>query len=71
MKEFEPSRQFIAKVMKEVRAIEAAQSQKALPQHVLFASPLATYAVSAAGAFLGIANLIRMYATIFSPTVCR
>ncbi len=71
MKEFEPSRNFVSRVMQDVRAYEASKNQDASWSQMFLSTPLARYALSAAGGLLGIINLVRIYLTLFSPAVCR
>lgn len=71
MKKFEPSRHFVPKVMQEVRAYEETTTSVFGRSQILLASPFARYALSAAGILAGIANLVRITMTVFSPAVCR
>jgi hypothetical protein len=71
MKEFEPSSDFVTKVMKDVYAFEEAGNEERSFSGALFSSRLLRYAVSAGGVLLGIANLLRLYFSVFSPVVCR
>jgi hypothetical protein len=71
MQEFEPSRNFIAKVMEDVRAYEASRNVDVSWSRMFLSTRSARYALSAAGGLLGIINLVRIYLTLFSPVVCR
>lgn len=71
MKRFRPSGNFVFKVMKEVRAYEAARTSDFSRSQIFLSTKLARYALSAGGALLGITNLVRIYLALFSPVVCR
>jgi hypothetical protein len=71
MKEFETSRNFVSRVMQDVRAYEASRNLDASWSRVFLSTPFARYALSAAGGLLGVINLVRIYLTLFSPVVCR
>jgi len=71
MKEFKPSATFVSGVMRTVRAYEAARNPVFIRSQRFLSSPFARYTVSAAGVLAGIANLVRIYMTVFSPVVCR
>ncbi len=70
MKEFEPSRHFVSKVMQEVRAYEAEERLRVSPAPPSAAAALLRPALSFGGALLGIVNLVRILFTVFSPAVC-
>ncbi len=61
MKEFEPSDDFVSKVMKSVHACEAMQEAEPTFTEHLVASRLFRYALSGGGIFLGI---------FLAPLVC-
>ena len=70
MKNFEPTNQFVPRVMARVRAYEAARSlDTARTERLLFAGPV-RFALSAGGALLGIVNLARILFTFVSPALC-
>lgn len=71
MKKFEPSRNFVSRVMQDVRAYEASRNPDASWSRMFLSTRFARYALSAAGGLLGIINLVRIYLTLFSPVVCR
>ncbi|MBI5233032.1 MAG: hypothetical protein HY880_01620 [Deltaproteobacteria bacterium] len=71
MKEFEPSKDFVSRVMKSVHDYERMQAKDAVLVPSLFSLRSVRYAMSAGGLLLGIANLIRLYFTLFSPVLCR
>ncbi|MBI5591515.1 MAG: hypothetical protein HY881_13640 [Deltaproteobacteria bacterium] len=73
MKEFEPSRDFVWKVMQSVRASQAkarAGNRPMIPE-LLLSSRLVRVSLSAGGAMIGIINLIRISLIFLSPTLCR
>jgi len=71
MKKFEPSRDFVSRVMRDIHAYEKTQ----IGSTSIFASLVSfrtmRLAMSAGGLLLGIANLIRLYLSVFSPVLCR
>jgi hypothetical protein len=71
MKEFEPSRDFVARVMEHVRACEGAEIREAPFRERFFASRTLQFAFSAGAMLLGAMNLIRLYFSVLSPVVCR
>jgi hypothetical protein len=71
MKAFKPSHNFVSRVMDDVRAYEATRTPYPLSLRLFLSTKVARYALTAAGALLGLINLIRMYLTIFSPVMCR
>ena len=71
MKEFEPSRDFVARVMVDVRAHEGAgKMETSLGQRLLMSRSL-RFVFSSGAALLGIMNLVRLYFTLLSPVACR
>ncbi len=71
MKEFNPSKGFVSRVMKDVHAYEKKkETDLPLSLKIISYKPI-RYAMSAFGILLGIINLIRMYFTVFAPVVCR
>lgn len=71
MKEFEPSRDFVARVMQDVRAFEGTRKMAEPLSQRLLSSRMLRFAFSSGAAFLGIFNLIRLYFSLLSPVVCR
>lgn len=71
MKAFKPSHNFVSRVMEDVRAYETTETSSTLRLQLFLSSRVARYALTSAGALLGLINLIRMYLTIFSPVLCR
>jgi hypothetical protein len=69
MEEFEPSRDFVARVMKGVHALEQKQEAPLLPR--LVASKTGSLVCSAGAILLGLLNFVRFYYTLFSPVICR
>jgi hypothetical protein len=71
MKEFEPSKDFVARVMEEVQACEGARKMAEPFRPRLFSSRTLRFAFSAGATLLGALNLIRLYFSVFSPVLCR
>lgn len=71
MKEFEPSGNFVHRVMRDVRDYEATRTPAFSRSRLFLSTKAARYALSAAGALIGIMNVIRIYLTLFSPALCR
>lgn len=69
MEEFEPSRDFVARVMRGVYALEQKPGAPLLPR--LAASRAGSFACSVAAILLGLLNFVRFYYTLFSPVICR
>ncbi len=71
MNKFEPSNDFVAKVMKDVRAYES--TRETLPPFSmrLFASRPARWVISVVGLLLGSWNLVRLYLSLLAPVICR
>ena len=71
MKKYEPSRDFVSKVMKDIYAYEETREVKPwLSQRLLSSRPL-YYVTSAGGILLGIFNIVRLYFSVFAPALCR
>ena len=71
MKEFEPSRDFVARVMADVRAHEGTRTQEMPLGQRLLASRSLRFVFSSGAALLGIMNLVRLYFALLSPVACR
>ena len=71
MREFEPSRDFVARVMEEVQACEGALKMAGPLRRRLFSSRTWRFAFSAGAMLLGALNLIRLYFSVLSPVLCR
>lgn len=71
MKEFEPSRDFVARVMVDVRAYEGTRIMVEPFSQRLLSSRTLRFVLSSGAALLGIMNLIRLYFSVLSPVVCR
>ncbi len=71
MKIFKPSHNFVYRVMENVRAYEAARTPYTLRSRLFLSTRVARYALTSAGALLGMINLLRIYLAIFSPVLCR
>jgi hypothetical protein len=71
MKDFEPTDNFVPRVMADIHAYEASrQLDITKTEGLLFSRPL-RYALSAGGILLGILNIIRISFTLISPALCR
>jgi hypothetical protein len=71
MKKYEPSGDFVSKVMKDIYAYEETREVKPwLFQRLLSSRPL-YYAASAGGILFGIFNIVRLYFSVFAPALCR
>lgn len=68
MEEFKPSRNFVSRVMADVRAYD---SQRAPRSRSFLSTGFARYALSAGGGLLGLVNIVRLCQTLFSPVLCR
>lgn len=62
MKEFEPSRDFVSNVMKQVRAHESAETERYGFAATLLSTRPFRYAMSGGGIFLGV---------VLTPVVCH
>ena len=71
MKKFEPSSDFVSRVMGEVLAYEATKKKNGFRAQRLPVSPVYKYALSGGGIVLGLINFIRIYFSVFSPVACR
>ncbi len=71
MKEFEPSGDFVAKVMRNVYAFEQKRRPQMPLSQRLLASRAVRFAFSAGGILMGILNLVRFYHSAFSAVICR
>ncbi len=70
MRDFEPTPNFISRVMADVRAYEAAISPGTSRAERFLLAGSVRYALSAAGGLLGIVNLARIVLTFISPAPC-
>jgi hypothetical protein len=71
MKDFEPTDNFVPRVMADIHAYEASRRLDITKtEGLLFSRPL-RYALSAGGILLGILNIIRISFTLISPALCR
>jgi hypothetical protein len=71
MKDFEPSSNFVARVMENVRDYEGTRKMEEPLGQRLLASRTLRFVFSSGAALLGILNLIRLYFSVLSPVVCR
>jgi hypothetical protein len=71
MKEFEPSSNFVARVMYEVRDYEGMNMIKEPLSQRLLSSRMLRFVFSSGAVLLGILNLIRLYFSVLSPVVCK
>ena len=71
MKDFEPTDNFVPRVMADIHAYEASRRLDITKtEGLLFSRPL-RYALSAGGILLGILNIIRISFTLISPALCK
>jgi hypothetical protein len=71
MEDFEPTDNFVPRVMADIHAYEASRGLDITrKESLLFSKPL-RYALSAGGILLGIVNVIRIASTFISPALCR
>jgi hypothetical protein len=70
MDNFKPSIDFVDRTMNDIRSCEAAARQRKERMNAFLLSKPALYLLSAAGALLGILNLIGMAWTLIAPTTC-
>ena len=71
MKKFEPSADFVSRVMGEVSAYEAQKKKNGFRFQKLPVKPVVTYALSGGGIILGLINFLRIYLAVFSPVACK
>jgi len=71
MRDFEPTDNFVPRVMADINAYEASRRLDITKTEVLLFSRPLRYAMSAGGVLLGILNIIRMASTFVSPALCR
>lgn len=71
MNGYKPSGNFVAKVMADVYAYEAAKRRETTRSEVFLSHRFVRYALSAGGAILGLIQIIRIYSTVLSPALCR
>ena len=69
MKEFEPSPDFVARVMKGVQA-EARSCTDAFGESVLMKSLPLRWSLALGGAAMTLLNLFRLLASLFIPALC-
>jgi hypothetical protein len=70
MDNFKPSIDFVDRTMDEVRSCEAAMRRRKERMNAFLLSRPAFYLLSAAGALLGMINLIGMAWTLLAPSTC-
>jgi len=71
MKQFEPSDDFVDKVMLEVRKYERSQKATSPPWSRIVNSTAVQWAMSIVAVLLGSWNIIRLYLSILAPVACR
>ena len=71
MKEFEPSGDFVKKVMRAVYNFEQERRSQMPLSQILLASRAVRFAFSAGCILMGILNLVRFYHSTFSAVICR
>ena len=70
MKEFEPSPEFVSRVMERVHAYEASRRRTRRMVSRLYHSRSFRIAVTAGGLLVAAANLVRLYLMFFAPLAC-
>lgn len=71
MKNFEPSGDFVSRVMGQVRAYEAGKNPNDFRSQRHFSSRWIPYALSAGGLALGFINFFRIYSAVLAPVACK
>ena len=71
MRDFEPTDNFVSKVMADVHAYEETKRLDITKMETLLFSRPLRYALSTGGVLLGIVNIVRMASTFISPALCR
>lgn len=71
MKEFEPSRDFVARVMRAVVAAETVAGRTGTAGRHPATLPALRAALAAGGGLLGILNLLRLWFSVFFPQICQ
>lgn len=71
MKEYEPSREFVARVMRAVETMAASENRVQAAALNLGALPAGRALLAVGGAMLGILNLLRLWLTVLSPALCQ
>jgi len=71
MRQFEPSDDFVDKVMLEVRNYEQSQESTSPLWFRIVNSTAAQWAMSIVAVLLGSWNIIRLYLTVLAPVTCR
>lgn len=70
MKRFDPSPEFVSKVMERVHAYEASRRRARRMALRLYHSRSFRIAVTAVGLLVAAVNLVRLYAMFFAPLAC-
>jgi hypothetical protein len=71
MENFEPTDNFVPRVMSDIQAYEASRSLDITRRELLLFSKPLRYALSAGGVLLGLVNIVRIASTFISPALCR
>ena len=71
MRQFEPSDDFVDKVMLEVRKYERSREATSPLWFRIVNSTAAQWTMSIVGVLLGSWNIIRLYLSILAPVACR
>ncbi len=71
MKKFEPSADFVSRVMGGVSAYEAQKKKNGFRLQKFQVPPVYKYALSGGGIILGLVNFLRIYLAVFSPVACK
>jgi ABC-type uncharacterized transport system permease subunit len=70
MREFEPSPEFVSRVMERVHAYEASMRRARRAASRLYRSRSFRIAVTAGGLLVAAANMVRLYLMFFAPLAC-
>lgn len=70
MKNYEPSANFVSRVMNDVRAYEASKRTLTRMERLLSSGHM-RYALAACGALFALDNIFRVAFLFFSPAICR
>jgi hypothetical protein len=70
MDNFKPSIDFVDRTMNDIRSYDATRRSRKERMNAFLQSKPALYLLSAAGALLGMMNLIGMAWTLLSPATC-
>ena len=70
MREFEPSPEFVSRIMERVHAYELSRRKAQRAASRLYHSRSFRIAVTAGGLLVAAANMVRLYLMFFAPLAC-